>query len=50
MNRPFRIQAASLSLAALVTLATLVGLNGLASPTHGNGAEQMVKAAATQPA
>jgi hypothetical protein len=49
MNRPIRIQAVSLSLAVLVTLATLIGLNSLAA-THAGGAEQLAKATPTQPA
>jgi negative regulator of sigma E activity len=48
MTRNFRTQAASLGLAAAVTLATLMALNGLAG--NGPTAAQMVKAAAAQPA
>lgn len=48
MNRSLRTQAASLSLAVFVTLATLVGLNSLA--TTGHASAQWAKAAATQSA
>lgn len=49
MTTSLRIQVASFSLAAIVTLATLAGLNGLA---HSNSPEsaQLAKAVATQAA
>lgn len=48
MTRSLRTQAASLSLAAVVTLATLMGLHALAS--HPADSAQLATTAATQPA
>jgi hypothetical protein len=48
MNRTLRTQFASLSLAVFVTLATLVGLNSLA--TSGHTGAQLAKSTATQSA
>jgi hypothetical protein len=47
MTTQLRIQIASFSLAALVTLATVMGLNSLAHST-GQDSAQLAKAIATQ--
>ena len=49
MTSPLRIQVASFSLAVLVTLATLVGLNSLAHSSSSDSA-QLPKAVAAQAA
>jgi hypothetical protein len=49
MTTSLRTQVASISLAALVTLATLLSLHALAGSEHG-GADQVARATATQPA
>lgn len=48
MNRHLSTQVAALSLATLVTLAVVLGLNGLASSEH--AATQLARTVAVQPA
>jgi hypothetical protein len=48
MTRRLSTQVAAFCLSILVTLAVLVGLNGLASPEH--AAAQLARAVAAQPA
>jgi hypothetical protein len=48
MTRRLSTQAAAFSLATLMTLAVLLGLNGLASPEH--AATQLARTVAAQPA
>jgi hypothetical protein len=48
MNRRLSTRVLSISLATFVTLAVLLGLNGLASPEH--AAPQLARTVAAQPA